>query len=96
MTRSFIFLAYYPSLAVFAVIFSSFWLSLAWTTAAAVQAPALLNDAVEAILDRRQLVLPACCLIEKCYRNFSTWGPLPTSANSGIAAGPAMGSPAVA
>ena len=73
--RSFIFLAYYPSLAVFAVIFSSFWLSLAWTTAAAVQAPALLNDAVEAILDRRQLVLPACCLIEKCYRNFSTWGP---------------------
>ena len=34
--RSFIFLAYYPSLAVFAVVFSSFWLSLAWTTAAAV------------------------------------------------------------
>ena len=22
--------------------------------------------------DRRQLVLPACCLSEKCYRNFST------------------------
>ena len=34
--RSFIFLAYYPSLAVFAVVFSSHWLSLAWTTAAAV------------------------------------------------------------
>ena len=34
--RSFIFLAYYPTLAVFAVVFSSFWLSLAWTTAAAV------------------------------------------------------------
>ena len=34
--RSFIFLAYYPSLAVFAVVFSSFWLSLAWTTTAAV------------------------------------------------------------
>ncbi len=33
---SFIFLAYYPSLAVFAVVFSSHWLSLAWTTAAAV------------------------------------------------------------
>ena len=33
--RSFIFLAYYPSLAVFAVVFSSFWLSLAWTTVAA-------------------------------------------------------------
>ena len=31
--RSFIFLAYYPSLAVFAVVFSSHWLSLAWTTA---------------------------------------------------------------
>ena len=25
--------------------------------------------------DRRQLVLPACCLIQKYYRNFSTWGP---------------------
>ena len=24
----------------------------------------------------RQLLLPACCLTEKCYRNFSTWGPL--------------------
>ena len=34
--RSFIFLAYYPSLAVFAVVFSSHWLSLAWTTMAAV------------------------------------------------------------
>ena len=33
--RSFIFLAYYPSLAVFAVVFSSHWLSLAWTTMAA-------------------------------------------------------------
>ena len=34
--RSFIFLAYYPSLAVFAVVFSSHWPSLAWTTTAAV------------------------------------------------------------
>ena len=34
--RSFIFLAYYPSLAVFAVVFSSHWLSLAWTTTTAV------------------------------------------------------------
>ena len=34
--RSFIFLAYYPSLAVFAVVFSSHWLSLAWTTAVTV------------------------------------------------------------
>ena len=34
--RSFIFLAYYPSLAVFVVVFSSHWLSLAWTTAVAV------------------------------------------------------------
>ena len=34
--RSFIFLAYYPSLAVFAVVFSSHLLSLAWTTTAAV------------------------------------------------------------
>ena len=33
---SLIFLAYYPSLAVFAVVFSSHWLSLAWTTTAAV------------------------------------------------------------
>ena len=33
---SFIFLAYYPALAVFAVVFSSSWLSLAWTTTAAV------------------------------------------------------------
>ena len=33
--RSFIFLAYYPSLAIFAVVFSSHWLSLAWTTTAA-------------------------------------------------------------
>ena len=31
-----IFLAYYPALAVFAVVFSSHWLSLAWTTTAAV------------------------------------------------------------
>ena len=31
--RSFIFLSCYPSLAVFAVVFSSHWLSLAWTTA---------------------------------------------------------------
>ena len=34
--RSFIFLAYYPSLAIFAVVFSSHSLSLAWTTAVAV------------------------------------------------------------
>ena len=34
--RSFIFLAYYPSLAVFAVVFSSHWPSLAWTTTVAV------------------------------------------------------------
>ena len=34
--RSFIFLAYYPSLTFFAVVFSSHWLSLAWTTTAAV------------------------------------------------------------
>ena len=34
--RSFIFLGYYPSLAVFAVVFSSHWLSLAWTTAVTV------------------------------------------------------------
>ena len=34
--RSFVFLAYYPSLAVFAVVFSSHSLSLAWTTAVAV------------------------------------------------------------
>ena len=33
--RSFIFLGYYPTLAVFAVVFSSYWLSLAWTTAVA-------------------------------------------------------------
>ena len=33
---SFVFLAYYPALAVFAVVFSSYWLSLAWTTTAAV------------------------------------------------------------
>ena len=33
---SFIFLAYYPALAILAVVFSSLWLSLAWTTAAAV------------------------------------------------------------
>ena len=33
--RSFIFLAYYPSLAVFAVVFSSSLLSFAWTTTAA-------------------------------------------------------------
>ena len=25
---------------------------------------------------QRQLLLLACCLTEKCYRNFSTWGPL--------------------
>ena len=48
--RSFIVLAYYPSLAIFAVVFSSSWLGLACTTAAAVQATAVLNDAVEAIL----------------------------------------------
>ena len=30
---SFIFLAYYPALSMFAVVFSSLWLSLAWTTA---------------------------------------------------------------
>ena len=34
--KSFVFLAYYPALAVFALVFSSRWLSLAWTTAAAV------------------------------------------------------------
>ena len=34
--RSFIFLAYYPALAVFAVVFSSHWLCLAWTTTVAV------------------------------------------------------------
>ena len=34
--KSFVFLAYYPALAVFAMVFSSFWLSLAWTTTAAV------------------------------------------------------------
>ena len=34
--KSFIFLAYYPALAIFAVVFSSVWLSLAWTTTAAV------------------------------------------------------------
>ena len=34
--RSFIFLAYYPSLALIAVVFSSHWLSLAWTTTTAV------------------------------------------------------------
>ena len=34
--RSFIFLAYYPSLALIAVVFSSYWLSLAWTTTTAV------------------------------------------------------------
>ena len=33
--RSFIFLAYYPSLAVFAVVFSSRWLCLAWATTVA-------------------------------------------------------------
>ena len=33
---SFIFLAYYPALAVLAVVFSSFWLILAWTTTVAV------------------------------------------------------------
>ena len=48
--RSFIVLAYYPPLAIFAVVFSPSWLGLACTTAAAVQAPAVLNDAVEAIL----------------------------------------------
>ena len=35
---SFMFLAYYPALAVFAVVFTSSWLSLAWTTAAAAYA----------------------------------------------------------
>ena len=34
--ESFIFPAYYPSLTVFAVVFSSHWLSLTWTTTAAV------------------------------------------------------------
>ena len=33
---SFIFLGYYPALAVFAVVFSSLWLSITWTTMAAV------------------------------------------------------------
>ena len=36
------------------------------------------------------------CLIQKCYRNSSTWGPTPTSANSGITGSSAMGSPAAA
>ena len=35
-SRSFTFLAYYPSLVVFAVVSSSHWLSLAWTTTDAV------------------------------------------------------------
>ena len=34
--NSFIFLAYYPALAIFAAVFPSSWLSLAWTTAIAV------------------------------------------------------------
>ena len=33
--RSFIFVGYYPALAILAVVFPSSWLSLAWTTAAA-------------------------------------------------------------
>ena len=48
--RSFIFLAYYPSLAVFAVVFSSHWLSLAWTTTVAV-AYAVVSFRVGAGLD---------------------------------------------
>ena len=48
--RSFIFLAYYPSLAVFAVVFSSHWLSLAWTTTVAV-AYAVVCLAVDSGLD---------------------------------------------
>ena len=36
---SFIFLGYYPALAGFAVVFPSSWLSLAWTTGAAVAYP---------------------------------------------------------
>ena len=34
--KSFIFLAYYPALAFFAVVFSSLWHTLAWTTTAAI------------------------------------------------------------
>ena len=30
----------------------------------------------------RQSVLPACRLIEKCYRDFSTWGAMPQRENS--------------
>ena len=33
---SFVFVAYYPALALFAVVFTSLWLGLAWTTATAV------------------------------------------------------------
>ncbi len=36
---SFIFLAYYPALAMFAVIFSSLWLSLGWTTMVVLATP---------------------------------------------------------
>ena len=30
----------------------------------------------------RQSVLPACRLIEKCYRDFRTWGAMPQRENS--------------
>ena len=36
----------------------------------------LIDSRLVACLDQRQLVLPACCLTRKCYRNFSTWNPL--------------------
>ena len=45
---------------------------------------------------RDPTVASFCCLIEKCYRNFSTWGPAPTSANSGIAGSSGIGSSTVA
>ena len=34
--KSFTFLAYYPALAMFAAVFTPFWLGLAWTTVAAI------------------------------------------------------------
>ena len=32
------------------------------------------TQAINQMNVQRQLLLPACCLIEECYRNFSTWG----------------------
>ena len=40
--------------------------------------------------------VPSHCLIQKCYRNFSTRGPPQPALIPGIAAGSAMSSPAVA